>query len=679
MLRRFIFIALVVLAAFVAYWPAMNGGFVWDDSSWTSQLAPLMADWTGLLRMWTSSTAMQQYYPLMGTTFWVDHQLWGDWTLPYHVENLLLHLASAFLFWQLLKRLGVSGAWLSALVLVFHPTMVESVAWITERKNVLCLTLLLTAMLYYGRFTGYWRNEAELRRPRDWVVAFAFFTAALLAKVTAYVMPPGLLLLCWWKRGRIRWREDVMPTLPFFTTAGALGLLVTWLEKHHVGAEGMEFQMSLVDRCLIAGRVPWAYLGKLVWPAGLCPVDRSWTNDPTHWALWLGVAATLVIVPLLWFARARVGRGPLVAALLFLGALVPVSGFLNVYGMLFAFTADRWLYVPSLSIFALAGAGGVRLAHHCKARWLPSVVALVMVPIFGGLSWQHTHAYVGMEEFWATVLKGNPKCWVGWHQTGLYHQNQGQLDEAIECYQKALALRPHYPEAHLNLGTSMLRKGDLAGAISEFKQALEIAPQLPAANFNLGNCLRAQGLVEAAMKCYRKELERSPDLTDASNNLACLYLQQGMAVEAQPLLEQAVKSSPQRADIFGNLGFCFSIQGQTTEAIRCYEQALKQDANLSAALNNLAWLLATHHDSIHRDGHRAIELAERLSNLPSSRDQPGPQRTLAAANAEAGKFEEAVRFANTAMRLASGLSHHDLANQIERELQCYQRQEPLRQ
>src|SRR5580658_5069125 len=186
--------ALVIVGATaLAYVPAVAGKFVWDDSSWTTGIRPLLRDGSGLRRMWFDPAALQQYYPLSGTTFWIDYHLWGFNPVPYHIENLLLHVVSALLFWALLRRLNVPGAWLAGAIFAVHPLMVESVAWITERKNVLSLPFYLGSILAYDRFTrlGDAAGDAPAGLGRNWgayVGAFVLFAAALLAKATAFSM-----------------------------------------------------------------------------------------------------------------------------------------------------------------------------------------------------------------------------------------------------------------------------------------------------------------------------------------------------------------------------------------------------------------------------------------------------------------------------------------------------------
>jgi hypothetical protein len=239
------------LAILFAYFPCLNGTFVWDDASWTLNLAKYFQGLSGLGTIWTHLTVLQQYYPLTGTCFWIDYQLWGFWTLPYHVENVLLHILAAFLFFKLLDRLMVPGASFAAALFALHPMMVESVAWITERKNVLSLVLFLAGLLSYGRFTAFWgagaasggKNPGIVGR-QAYAYALLLFLAAYLAKATAFAFPAVVLLICWWKRGVLRWRQDVAPTLPFFAIGVGLGLLTFWVERNHVGAKGPDWDLS---------------------------------------------------------------------------------------------------------------------------------------------------------------------------------------------------------------------------------------------------------------------------------------------------------------------------------------------------------------------------------------------------------------------------------------------------
>ena len=243
-------LAALVLAMYV---PALSADFIWDDDEnvVTNQT---LRSLDGLRQMWFVPGATQQYYPLMYTSYWLEYHLWGLDPLGYHLVNMLLHAAAAVLFWRLLLRLEVPGAWLAAALFAVHPVMVESVAWITERKNVLSLVLALLAMLAYLRFA-----PPEEARPRGswrfYVVALALFALALAAKTVVVTLPFVLLVIYWWKRGTIHAR-DVLRLAPFFALSVAMGFVTMLMETHYVG------------RGAKSGRSrPWP---GCCWPAGRC-------------------------------------------------------------------------------------------------------------------------------------------------------------------------------------------------------------------------------------------------------------------------------------------------------------------------------------------------------------------------------------------------------------------------
>ena len=418
--HRWGFGLLLLVATVVAYLPCLRGGFVWDDDSWTARIAELPAGFTGLWTIWSKPTALQQFYPLSGTTFWLDCHLWGWHTLPYHVENVLLHACAALLFWRLLRRLEVPGARLAGAVFALHPLMVESAGWITERKNVFSLVLYLGALLAYGRFARFWKAddapppEAKAAPPERWsgyAFAFLLFAGALLAKATAFSLPAVLLLICWWKRGHIRWQADVLPSLPFFAFTLGLGLVTAWLEKHHVGAAGAEWALSFPERCLIAGRALWFYAGKLFWPAKLCFVYPRWQLDAGSLAQWLYPATAAGALVGLWLARQRIGRGPATAAFFFAGTLFPLLGFMNAYFMRYSFVCDHWTYLSSLGLIALGAALVARVGERLRAPKLLYGFAAVVLPVLGGLTWEQSKMYGDIETL--------NRATIGWPGAGL--------------------------------------------------------------------------------------------------------------------------------------------------------------------------------------------------------------------------------------------------------------------
>lgn len=524
----------IVLMVVLAYIPALRGGFVWDDDSWTFRIAALLRDTSGLREIWFRPTAMQQYYPLSGTTFWLDYQLWKFWPAPYHVENVLLHATAALLFWRLLRQLEVAGAWLASALFALHPVMVESAAWITERKNVLSLVLCLGAALAYQRHA-----RAEGRRGQNadhgkaasgatsipYLLALLLFIAALLAKTTVCTFPAAILLMTWWRRGQLRWREDVLPTLPFFAVALAMGAVTFWMEKHHAGAHGAAYALTAPQRFLIAGRAFWFYLGKLLWPANLCFIYPRWQPNSAVWTQWLYPATALGAIVGLWLAKGRIGRGPVTAVLFFAGTLFPLLGFFNVYFMRYSFVCDHWAYLPSLGPIALAAYGLSRLQSHLGGG-RPSKVAIggVLLLPLGLLTWQQAGTYANLESLWRNTIARNPDSWMAHNSLGNALYRRGRIDEAVGEFEQAIRLKPDLAEAYTSLGVALSSKGRAGDGIARFQDAIRVQPDYAEAHYDLGMALQQQGQLDAAIDELKQAIRLKPGFAAAQRRL-------GIAVE----------------------------------------------------------------------------------------------------------------------------------------------------
>jgi hypothetical protein len=257
-------VALVTMTA-LAYLPAMRGGFIWDDDFHVTQNR-LLRTWDGLRAIWLEPGAMLQYYPLTHTTLWLEWRLWELAPAGYHAVNVVLHAANASLLWLVLSHLAVPGAWVAAAVFALHPVHAESVAWITEIKNVQSGLFYLLAGLAYLHHALPVRGEASRRGL--YFLALGCYACAILSKTVTCTLPVTLLLCLWWKRERLG-PGDLRPLLPFLAVGAAAGAVTLLLERRLVGAQGEDWTFSALDRCLIAGRALWFYLGKLVLPTGL--------------------------------------------------------------------------------------------------------------------------------------------------------------------------------------------------------------------------------------------------------------------------------------------------------------------------------------------------------------------------------------------------------------------------
>ncbi len=552
--RAFGFGALVFGLTLLAYLPAVRAGFIWNDSDYVT--APELQSLHGLGRIWTEVGATEQYYPLLHSAFWVEHHLWGDAPIGYHLVNILLHAGAACLFGAVLKKLAVPGAWLAALLFALHPVCVESVAWVSEQKNTLSLVLYLAAALYYLRFDA-------SRARRDYLAGFGWFVAALLAKTTTATLPAALLVVFWWRRGRIEWRRDVVPLLPWFVLGAVLGLFSAWVEKTYIGAEGSEFTLSVLERGLLAGRIAWFYFGKLLFPFYLIFIYPRWTIDagvPWQWLFPLGL---VVAVTALWLWRDR-ARAPLAVLLLFVGALFPTLGFFNVFAFMFSYVADHWQYLPCLAVLA----GGATL--------LMRATRLIRVLLLGGLgvlTWQQSRMYADMDTFYRTTLARNPACWMAHNNLASLLHEAGRDDEAMAHYEAALQAKPDSDKAHTNLGVILRARHQLSAAIGHFEAALRLMPDEGVYQDNLAGALREAGRAREALPHHRATVRLLPNYAAGHNDYGVTLRELGRADEALMQFEEAVRLDPNSAPAHLNLSLSYSLVGREVDARMQYAEA----------------------------------------------------------------------------------------------------------
>src|SRR6266403_5148243 len=435
--RACVFGMLLAAITIFAYRPAWNGGFLWDDDAYVTNNDLLTAS-DGLQRIWFSLDSPSQYFPLVYTTFRIERALWGLSPSGYHWVNLLLHVANALLVWRVLARLNVPGAWLAGAIFALHPVQVESVAWITERKNVLMGFFFLLTLVAWIAFV-----DKRTRRP--WILyclALMFYVLALSAKATACTLPAALFLILWLQKKTITMRR-LMQIVPFFVLGVGMGLLAVWWERYHQGTNRAVFPfLSPIERFLVASRAVWFYLSKIFWPSNLTFIYPTWNISPGDLLdyIWLlaGIAACVAI----YFLRRYVGRSVVVAAAFFVSTLSPVLGFLMLFTFRYTFVADHYQYLACIGPIALASAGIISLSNKfTQYRAVIISAALLVVAILGTLTWRQAATYTDIETLWRTTLARNPECWMAHTNIGLVLFQKGQIDDAIAHYRTALQMQ----------------------------------------------------------------------------------------------------------------------------------------------------------------------------------------------------------------------------------------------
>jgi tetratricopeptide (TPR) repeat protein len=571
------------LAIFIAYWPALRGGMLWDDSSHVT--GPDLQSLHGLWRIWFELGATQQYYPVLHSAFWLEHRLWGDAVLGYHLVNILLHGVSACLLVWIVRRLSLPGAWLAGFVFALHPVYVEGVAWISEQKSALSGAFFLAALLVY---LGFDRSRSR----RSYFLALGLFTLALLSKSVTATLPAVLLVIFWWRQGYLGWRRDVLPLVPWFALAVPMGLFTAWMERTYIGAVGPDFNLTFTQRLLIAGRDLWFYAAKLVLPVGLMFSYPRWSIDPAAWWQYLYPAGAVVVAGVC-LLLARRHRGPLAGFLIFAGTLAPVLGFLNVLPFRYSWVADHFQYLASLGLVvpmaAYLTAAARRLSPEAGSR--NTAIAAAAVAVLGILTFRQSASYRDEETLYRDTLKRNPASWLIHNNLAtILEAKPGRMQEAIAEYQATLQLHPAYAaQTHFNLAgayTMLDPPEHVPEAIAEYQEGLRLQPDNALAHINLGNILAGnpERTAEAASE-FRQAIGIDPGLAQAHANLGTLLAQEpGRLPDAIGELETAVRLDPALAAVRCNLGNALSgMPGRLPDAIAQFEAALRIDPNFAEA------------------------------------------------------------------------------------------------
>jgi len=575
---------LLVVLTVLAYLPALRCGFIWDDDFYVTA-NPALRSGAGLRRIWTEpGWQLRQYYPLAFTGLWAEYHLWGLHPLGYHLVNVLLHALNAVLLWRVLRRLDPApaafgagpGAWCAAAIFALHPVQVESVAWITEFKNVSSATFSLLAVLAFLRSRPL--SASGTAALRDWrfdVLGFLLFVCGLLCKTAVCCLPVALAALLWWKLDRIE-KRDVLALIPWFVASLTLGLVTVAVETHSAETSTTQGALSILQRGLLSGRALCFYAGKVFWPHPLTFIYPRWKVDTSvPWQYWFPVGA-LVVVAGLWLLRRRLGKGPVTGVACFAVMLLPVLGFSDIYFFRYSYVTDHFQYLACSGLIAVAVGAGTTLVDRAgpRGRQWGTLGAGVVLVVLGVSTWRQTHTYKDLETLWRDTLAKNPNAWIAHTNLGVVLADQGKVTEAITEYKAALSIDPNSPEAHFNFGNALLHEGDLHSAVQQWEETVRINPDHADAQHNLGRALLGFGKPWEAAEHCQEALRLNPDDAEAHNYLGNALLALGKTQEAIEQWEQAVRFRPDYADAHNNLGVAFAQAGRLQQAIEQFDLVL---------------------------------------------------------------------------------------------------------
>jgi tetratricopeptide (TPR) repeat protein len=711
----------LVAAVFLVFGQTLRYAFVnYDDSTYVLGDSPVTKGLTlgGIGWAFTNGYSAN-WHPLTWISHMLDYQLYGLNAGGHHLTNVLLHAATAILLFLVLRRM-TGALWPGAFVAVvfaIHPLRAESVAWVSERKDVLSgLFFMLTLLMYVQYVEG-----SKGRGPKAKVfygLTLLFFALGLMSKPMLVTLPFVLLLLDYWPLGRFTFPSHrgaanfsapsaarlVFEKLPLFLLAAASSV-ITFIVQKNSGAMATLENIALPLR-LANGLVSYVvYIFQMLWPSHLAVFYPYLARGP-GWEM-AGAGALLLFTTVLAVVFARRLPYLLVGWLWFLGMLVPVIGIVQVGGQA---RADRYTYLPQIGLYLLA-AWGMRdlTASWRHRRQVLGAGALTVITVLIVCAWRQTSYWRNSESLWIHTLACTPDNAVAHRNLGDVFVMQGRSAEAIEQFQQVIKIKPDDAEAHYNLGVAFASQGRDVEAVEHYRKAIQFNPDHAEAHNNLGSLLAKQERPDEAVKQFQQAVRIKPDYIEARYNLGIALASQGRFDEAAGQFRKAIQFKPDYVAAHHNLGNMLAVQGRLDEAIGHYRRALElkpdfvqahyrlgvalqAQRNFGAAITeyrkvleldpkqlpvhiDLAWLLATCPESSLRNGSGAIELARQAGQL-SDGEFPQILDTLAAAYAESGQFPKAVETARRAIDLANAQHNSVMAEVIRTRLQLYEANSP---
>jgi protein O-mannosyl-transferase len=657
----------LMAATLVVFWPLTGYDFInYDDPVFVTSNSHVRGGltWDGI--RWAFELGHGDYWhPLAWLSLMLDVTLFGLKPGGMHLVNVLLHAANSLLLFLFLQR-STGALWRSAMVAALfslHPLHVESVAWITERKDVLSTLFGMLTLLAYGRYveqSAGWGRKAKL-----WYgLALVMFALSLMTKAMLVTLPFVLLLLDYWPLRRLEnrtqsaglrsWFPLLVEKTPFLLLSVASSVITGLAQKEAWRSLG---NLTLNDRIANALVSYCRYLGKMLWPAQLAlPYPHPW-----HWP-WMqaALAAALVAglsIRALWAAR----RLPFVFVgwFLFCGTLIPVIGLFQVGNQSMA---DRFTYVPLIGIFIILVWGAVDVFMRWRVpRPMADLMAALTLVSCGLMTRQQVSYWHDSERLFRHTLAVTQDNYVALNNLGAYLFGRRRVDEAIECYKRALLIFPLYPEALFNMAAALEAKGS-PEAVDWYRRTLQADPRHAGALFNMGNALASRGKYTEALSYFQAAVQGNPDDDEARNNMGNALAKLGRMDEAVAQYRLALQSKPDSAKTHRNLAATLAVGGRLEEAIPQYLQALRLEPTDAATHYGLGLALALQG----KWDPAILHYTEALRLTPNN---PEAEYNLGYALQVQGQFSQAATHLQTALRLRPEfpLAHYNLGCVLTRQ------------
>ena len=604
------FLIILIVLILAIYLPSLKNGYIWDDNDYVYKNTYLLKI-TGLKDIWLSYK-LPQYYPLVFTSFWIEHKLWGFHPTGYHVINMLLHILNTLLLFSLLKKVLPKAALLAAIFFAVHPIQVETVAWITERKNLLSLAFFLLACLQYLKLLS-------SKQRRNYIYTLIFFVCALLSKSVSVCFAIMPILYSYWKEGKIN-RNVITYSVPFFIIAISAGLNTAFLEQHRVGATGEAWNLNIIEHVLLAGRILVFYLYKAVVPLKFIFFYERWDVnylDISQW-IWPVIAASPLY--LMYKYRDRTGRGAIVIYLMYIASIFPALGFINVFPMRYSYVADHFTYISSPFIFIMISAALVLIhekttpfiSRHISKKFMsiPALFIILIITIFLSFkSYGTTVKYKDEFTLWNDVINQNPGCYFAYNNLGAAYGKSGKLDKAVEILAVGVETNPDNATSHSNLGNAYLDNREFQKAMDSFQKGLNLDDASAVLHNNMSiACMYTEQYEKAIYHCDKavsmgfnvpplllKNLtpHRKDNNTNTLSEIISLNAQgkqegkAGNLDKALELFARAALVNPDYADTYNNIGYVYYKKGEYKTAEIYFMEAIKRDPDHPQASENL--------------------------------------------------------------------------------------------